>query len=80
ARGDATPDSDVDLLIITREGYGLHNSRRQAMARLWRLLADVPIAKDIVLFSRNEVEEWRTAKNHLIARAMQEGKALYEQH
>ncbi|MEO5377985.1 MAG: nucleotidyltransferase domain-containing protein [Magnetococcus sp. DMHC-6] len=80
ARGDAQPDSDVDLLVITTETYGPHNSRRQAMARLWRLLADVPVAKDIVLFNDTEVEKWRTAKNHLIARALKEGKILYERH
>ncbi|MEO5327060.1 MAG: nucleotidyltransferase domain-containing protein [Magnetococcus sp. THC-1_WYH] len=80
ARGDAHPDSDVDLLVITTETYGPHNSRRQAMARLWRLLADVPVAKDIVLFSDAEVAQWHTAKNHLIARALKEGKVLYERH
>ncbi|MBF0419685.1 MAG: nucleotidyltransferase domain-containing protein [Magnetococcales bacterium] len=80
ARGDIHPDSDVDLLIITTETYGPHNSRRQVMARLWRLLADVPVAKDIVLFSDAEVTQWHTAKNHVIARALKEGKILYERH
>lgn len=80
ARGDADPDSDVDLLVITTETYGPHNSRRKAMARLWRLLADVPIAKDIVLLSDTEVKQWCMAKNHLVARALQEGKILYERH
>ncbi|HAT48711.1 MAG: nucleotidyltransferase domain-containing protein [Nitrospirae bacterium] len=80
ARGDAHPDSDVDLLVVTTETYGPHNSRRKAMARLWRLLADVPVAKDIVLFSDAEVAQWLTAKNHLVARALKEGKVLYERH
>ncbi len=78
ARGEATANSDVDLLVVTKETYGPLNSRRQAMSRLWRLLADVPVAKDIVLFSDTEVEQWSTAKNHLVARAIQEGKLLYE--
>ncbi|MBF0152162.1 MAG: nucleotidyltransferase domain-containing protein [Magnetococcales bacterium] len=80
ARGDDTPDSDVDLLVITTETYGLHNSRRRAMARLLLILADMPVSKDIVLFSDIEVEQWRTAKNHLVARALREGKVIYEQH
>ena len=80
ARGNTKPDSDVDLLVITAEDYGPHNSRRKAMARLWRLLADVPVSKDIVLFSDAEVAQWRTAKNHLVARALKEGKVLYERH
>ena len=80
ARGDAGPDSDVDLLVITNETYGPNNSRHKAMARLWRLLADIPASKDIVLFTNAEVEQWRTAKNHLVARAIKEGKVLYERH
>lgn len=80
ARGNPQPDSDVDLLIITTETYGVHNSRRHAMAQLWRLLADIPVSKDIVLMSDVEVEQWRTAKNHLVARALKEGKLLYERH
>ncbi|MEO5369595.1 MAG: nucleotidyltransferase domain-containing protein [Magnetococcus sp. DMHC-1] len=79
ARGDNNPDSDVDLMVITHETYGLHNSRRQASARLWLLLTDVLVAKDIVLCSDTEVEQWRTAKNHLVARALREGKVIYEQ-
>lgn len=80
ARGEATATSDVDLLVVTAEEYGPHHSRRQAMARLWRLLADVPVSKDIVLFSQAEVAQWRTAKNHLVARALDEGEVLYERH
>ncbi|MBF0624968.1 MAG: nucleotidyltransferase domain-containing protein [Magnetococcales bacterium] len=80
ARGEAGPDADVDLLVITTESYGPDNSRRKAMARLWRMLGDIPVAKDIVLFSAAEVQKWQGAKNHLIARALQEGKVLYERH
>ena len=78
ARGDARLDSDIDLLVITSETYGPHNSRHKAMARIWKLIADIPASKDIVLLSDIEVEQWRTAKNHLIARALKEGKILYE--
>ncbi|MEO5364217.1 MAG: nucleotidyltransferase domain-containing protein [Magnetococcus sp. DMHC-8] len=80
ARGEATPTSDVDLLVVTSETYGPHNSRRRAMARLWRALADVPISKDIIVCSATEVAQWCTAKNHLVARALKEGKVLYERH
>ncbi|MBF0283348.1 MAG: nucleotidyltransferase domain-containing protein [Magnetococcales bacterium] len=80
ARDEAGEDSDVDLLVITSESYGLNHSRRQTMVRLGRLLMDFPVSKDIVLFSRDEVEQWRTAKNHLIARALGEGRVLYERH
>lgn len=78
ARGEATPDSDVDLLVITTEAYDAHNSRRKILARLWRSLARIRTPVDLVLSSIDEVEQWRDTTNHLIARALREGKVLYE--
>ncbi|MBF0435095.1 MAG: nucleotidyltransferase domain-containing protein [Magnetococcales bacterium] len=78
ARGDATPDSDVDLLVITSETYGPHNSRRKILARLWRSLARIHTPVDIILSSVDEVTQWRDTTNHLVAHAMREGKVLYE--
>lgn len=77
ARGDARQDSDVDLLVIEREPFGASRSRRREAARLWRALARFPVSKDIVLYSQGEVEHWRNSPNHLIARAMREGKILH---
>ena len=48
------------------------------MGRLWYAWIDIPFSKDIVLFSIEEVAQWRKAKNHLIAHALQEGVVLYE--
>jgi predicted nucleotidyltransferase len=78
ARGDARSDSDIDLLIVEDQPFGKQHGRRQELARLWRLLCRFPVAKDIVLYSRAEVERWRSSTNHLIARALREGKVLYE--
>ncbi|MBF0426291.1 MAG: nucleotidyltransferase domain-containing protein [Magnetococcales bacterium] len=80
ARGDAAPDSDVDLLVVTSETYGPHNSRRKALARLWRSLTRVRVPVDIILSSVDEVAQWRDTTNHLIAHALREGKVLYERH
>ncbi|MBF0589002.1 MAG: nucleotidyltransferase domain-containing protein [Magnetococcales bacterium] len=78
ARGDAKPDSDVDLLVITSESYGPHNSRRKPLTRLERSLSRIRIPVDIVLSTVEEVSQWRDATNHLIAHAMREGRVLYE--
>lgn len=80
ARGDAAPGSDVDLLVVTTETYGPHNSRRKVLARLWRSLARMRTPVDIILSSVDEVAQWRDTTNHLIARALREGKVLYERH
>ena len=39
ARGEARPDSDVDLLVIEREDFGKQRSRRREASLLWRALA-----------------------------------------
>ena len=73
------PDSDVDLLIVQSAPFGPHRDRRKEMTRLWRALSRFMVAKDILVYSRDEVELWRNARNHVIARALREGKVLYGQ-
>ena len=77
ASGRATADSDVDLLVIESKPFGPGRGRRQEMVKLWRALARFGIAKDILVYSRSEVEQWRNARNHVIAKALREGKVLY---
>jgi len=78
ARGAARPDSDLDFLIIQDHPFVQGQPRRKQMARLWRLLARFPVSQDILVYTPDEVEEWRQSKNHVIARALREGKLLYE--
>lgn len=78
ARGTADPKSDLDFIIVTDRPFTPGHSRRQEMARLWRLLARFAIPKDILIYRRDEVERWRHTKNHVIAHALREGKLLYE--
>ena len=78
ARGDARADSDIDLLVIEREGFGRQRSRRREAALLWRALAHFPVPKDIVVYSQDEVDAWRNLPGHLMAEALREGKVLYE--
>jgi predicted nucleotidyltransferase len=78
ARGSTTPNSDVDLLIIDDEPFGVGRSRRKEMALLWRSLARFFIPIDILLYSTEEVEQWRTSRNHVIAEALREGRVIYE--
>lgn len=77
ARGEARPDSDVDLLIIEREPFGKKRSRRKEAVRLWRALAHFRIPKDILVYSHEEVEKWKGSINHAVARALREGRVLF---
>ncbi len=77
ATGQVHPDSDIDLLVIETHPFDRGRSRRKEMTRLWRALARFQAPKDILVYSRSEVEKWRDARNHVIARALREGRTLY---
>lgn len=73
ARGDAGPDSDVDLLVVMRhEG----NSREVRLA-IRRLLADIPIAKDVFVTTPEEFAWRQRVVGTLEHPAAEEGKVLY---
>ena len=78
ARGDAGPDSDIDLVVIEAEPFGPGRDRRAEAARLWRALAGIEAAVDILVYSRDEAEYWRDSLNNVLARALREGKVLYQ--
>jgi hypothetical protein len=47
------------------------------LRRIHEALAGLGIAKDILLFSVGEVERWRSSPNHIVARALRQGRILY---
>jgi uncharacterized protein len=78
ARGESTADSDIDLLIVESEPFGVGRNRWQETARLWNLVAQFRMPIDILLYTHDEVEQWRDSRGHVIARAAREGRPLYE--
>ncbi len=77
-RGDARDNSDVDLIVVEAEPFGPGRDRVKEMARLYRALADFTVPADILVYSREDVEYWRDSLNHVLARALREGKVVYE--
>lgn len=77
ARGNAHADSDVDLLVIEKEPFSLQRSRRKGVARLQMALRELPLSKDILLYSRDEFDHWQNSLNHLVGRAAREGRVLH---
>ncbi len=53
ARGDADPDSDVDLLVV----FDDERDERERRVGIRRLLADAPFAKDILVASEGELAQ-----------------------
>jgi len=78
ARGTAQAGSDIDVLVVEDGPFGAQRPRCAGLQRLRSAVADVRVPKDIILCSSAEYEEWRSAVNHVIARAEHEGIVLYE--
>jgi predicted nucleotidyltransferase len=73
ARGDAGPGSDVDLLVI----MPVRGSKRAQQLELRRALHDIPVAKDIILVTPDEVARRRDVVGTIIRPALREGRVLY---
>ena len=74
ARGDARPDSDVDLLVVLDE---IENHHRSAVA-VRELLADLPIAKDIIVATPQEVGRQTQSVGSVLRPALTEGRVVHE--
>jgi predicted nucleotidyltransferase len=74
ARRTATGASDVDLLVVLPE----MPDKRRAAVEIRRALGDLPISKDIVVATPEEI----TRRGHLVGSvlrsALREGKVVYE--
>ena len=74
ARGDASPDSDIDLLVL----FSQVANPRQRAAELYASLADSPRPMDIVVSTSSRFERYRNVVNTVYWPASREGKVLYE--
>ncbi len=74
ARGDARPDSDLDLLVVEP----IVGARRQEMVRLADVLRPLRIAADVVVVSRKTFAEWADTPGTIIYEAARGGRAYGE--
>ena len=74
ARGDATEQSDVDLMVVAQTDL----PQRERFKAIRRLLADFPVALDVYLKTPEEYERWRCVVNHVVYFADKYGKVVYE--
>jgi predicted nucleotidyltransferase len=78
ARGNATGDSDVDLLVVEDQRFGPDRSRWSELKRIRKALRSFRVPKDVLVYSQDEFEKWEDSTHHVIAHAVTEGKLLYE--
>ena len=74
AEGKATPESDLDLVVIEREVP----SKRKEMVRLRKAIGSVGFSVDVLVFSEGEVGDWGHLPGTALYWALKEGKVLYE--
>ena len=72
ARGEAGPDSDVDLLVVEPRV----DDRLGEIVRLQRVLAPLRLPADLVVVSATHVEEWGDVQNTMLHDALREGRVL----
>jgi predicted nucleotidyltransferase len=74
ARGAERRDSDVDLLVVLAEV----SDRRVEVAEMLHALADVPVPKDVVVTTPEEIARRGDLVGTVLRPALREGKVLYE--
>ncbi len=74
ARGEASPNSDYDLLVIAESD----EPRYRRAAPLYAALADVPVEADVLVYTPAEVAEWSAVPQAFVTTAIREGQVVYE--
>ena len=74
ARDEANEDSDYDFLVVVHDSH-LPRYKREQQA--FRALCGMGIAKDVLVFTREEFERGLTVVASLPATVAREGRLLY---
>lgn len=75
ARGQATVQSDVDLLVVLSQV----GDKRKAAVEIRRLSVDFPVAKDIVVTTPEEIARCGNLPGTVLRSALRDGTVVYEQ-
>lgn len=74
ARGDAGPESDVDLLVVLPQV----TDKRKTAIEIRRALVSLPVSKDILVTTPEEIARRGDLVGSVLRPALREGKVLYE--
>ena len=75
AYGNPTENSDLDLLVVVKSSnLPRYKRAREIRKHLWGV-TDIP--KDILVYTEEEIEEWKEVEAAFITRVLREGRILY---
>ncbi len=75
AYGNPHKGSDIDILVVVDQLYG---SRREMRIKIRRLLRKYLIAKDIIIATVEDLEEWENVPQAFLTQIIEKGRVLYE--
>jgi len=73
ARGEMTPDSDVDLLVVMPDG----THRRHTMEYLHTRFSGLPLPVEVVVATPTDLERYGRSVGLIYRAALEEGRELY---
>jgi uncharacterized protein len=73
ARGTATGDSDVDLLVV----LPVAGSKREKRLEIRSALRDFDVAKDVIVVTPDDWQRFRNIGGTVVYPAVREGRELY---
>lgn len=74
ARGSARDDSDLDLLVVLPK---VEHARKAAI-QIGNTLSNLPISKDIIVTTPEDIEKYGTTVGYILRPALMEGRVIYE--
>lgn len=74
ASGKQKDDSDIDILVIMNSSL----PRYKRSVPIYKALAGILIPKDIIVYTPEEVEEWKNVSQAFVTIAISKGKVLYD--
>ena len=75
AYGIPTKDSDLDLLIVKDSNLPRHKRAREIRKYLWGI-SEIP--KDIIVYTQEEIDDWKGVEEAFVTKVVKKGKILYE--
>jgi uncharacterized protein len=72
--GSANEHSDLDLLVVLPKV----EHKRKTTIQIGNSLSNLPISKDIIVTTPEEIEEYGKTVGYILFPALEEGKVVYE--